>query len=249
MSRELKNIRKKLDGIANDADKYSLKVDHQPIRKRREETCSYVYEEDIIGREDDKKRIIDMLLESNVQGDVAALAIVGMGGLGKTAIAQLVHSNPRIQKEFPLRLRVCVFDQDQNQFNVKIVLANIYKATNPKVDNVGGLGLDLLVHKLRENLKQHKYLLVLDEVWTENHSDWLKLKGYPVGFCQRENKIVVTTRSEVTTIAIGSKNPYKLSALSDENSWHLFERVVGKEQVNRSDLYSQDRGKYCPKMC
>jgi len=171
MSKELETIRKNLDGIASVADKYSFKVDYQPIRKRREETCSYVYEEDIIGREDDKRKIIDMLSESSIQGDVVVLAIVGMGGLGKTALAQLVYNNPRIQKAFPLKLWVCVSDQDQNQFNVKTVLANIYKSANAEVDNVGGLGLDLLVHKLREKLKQHKYLLVLDDVWTENHSD------------------------------------------------------------------------------
>ncbi|KAJ8420452.1 hypothetical protein Cgig2_025045 [Carnegiea gigantea] len=74
MSQELKNIRKKLDGIASDADKYSFQVDYQPIRQRKEETCSYVYEANIIRRDDGKKRIIDMLLGSNVQGDVVVFA-------------------------------------------------------------------------------------------------------------------------------------------------------------------------------
>uniref|UniRef100_A0A7C9AJS2 NB-ARC domain-containing protein n=1 Tax=Opuntia streptacantha TaxID=393608 RepID=A0A7C9AJS2_OPUST len=175
-----------------------------------------------------------MLLESNVEGDVVVLAIVGMGGLGKTALAQLVFDDPRIREEFSLRLWVCVSDQDQNKFNVDAILASIYKSINPQVDNAGGL--DSLVRKVRDKLEQHKYLLVLDDLWTENHNDWLKLKGYLVGLGQRENKIVVTTRSLGTATAVESNNPYELKALSDEKSWQLFERVVGKEQANYSDF-------------
>ncbi|KAJ8433908.1 LOW QUALITY PROTEIN: hypothetical protein Cgig2_001837 [Carnegiea gigantea] len=82
----------------------------------------------------------------------------------------------------------------------------------------------------------NEYLLVLDDLWTENQGDWLKLKGYLVGLGNRGNKIVVTTRSEGTAIAVGSNNPYMLKALSHENSWNLFERTVGKEQANHNDL-------------
>ncbi|KAJ8419369.1 hypothetical protein Cgig2_020696 [Carnegiea gigantea] len=114
------------------------------------------------------------------------------------------------------------------------------------VDNVGDLGLDLLVRELREKLKR-KYLLVLDDLWTENHGDWLKLKGYLVGLGERGNKIVVTTRSNGTTIAVGSNNPYMLKALSHKNSWNLFERVVGKEQANHNDLV--EIGKNIIKKC
>ncbi|KAJ8448610.1 hypothetical protein Cgig2_010497 [Carnegiea gigantea] len=65
----------------------------------------------IIGREDDIDKIMRKLLDPDVKRDVSCLAIVGMGGLGKTALAQLVYNHPRTEENFPLRLWACVADQ------------------------------------------------------------------------------------------------------------------------------------------
>ncbi|KAK9663609.1 hypothetical protein RND81_O271300 [Saponaria officinalis] len=51
MSREVKELRKKLNSIASNHNTFGLSIDSQPIRERREETCSYVYTEEIVGRE------------------------------------------------------------------------------------------------------------------------------------------------------------------------------------------------------
>ncbi|KAJ8438867.1 hypothetical protein Cgig2_007712 [Carnegiea gigantea] len=104
MSRGVKEIRKRLDGIASDHTKFGFKFESKPILRRREETCSYVYTQDIIGREDDRDKIMRKLLDPDVKRDVSCLAIVGMGGLGKTALAQLVYNHPRTEENFPLRV-------------------------------------------------------------------------------------------------------------------------------------------------
>ena len=80
-----------MDAIAENRKKFKFKVEHRtklefdvdPISKRREETCSYVNVEDIIGRDEDKKKIINMLLGSNGDEDFRFVTIVGMGGCGK----------------------------------------------------------------------------------------------------------------------------------------------------------------------
>ena len=54
------------------------------------ETYSFVLEEKVIGREEDKRAIIELLLESNVEENVSVIPIVGIGGLGKTTLAQYV---------------------------------------------------------------------------------------------------------------------------------------------------------------
>uniref|UniRef100_A0A803KSZ9 Uncharacterized protein n=1 Tax=Chenopodium quinoa TaxID=63459 RepID=A0A803KSZ9_CHEQI len=124
MSRGVKKIRKKLDAIAYNTQ-FSFKHDPEPIRRRRPETCSYVDAADIIGRQDDLEKIVGMMLDSNVQHDVSFLTIVGIGGLGKTALAQLVYNDPRVTSAFPLRMWTCVSDQDQKQFDVKEILCKI----------------------------------------------------------------------------------------------------------------------------
>ncbi|KAJ8438865.1 hypothetical protein Cgig2_007710 [Carnegiea gigantea] len=101
MFRGVKEIRKRLDDIANDHTKFGFKFESKPILRRREETCSYVYAQDVTGREDDIDKIMRKLLDPDVKRDVSCLAIVGMGGLGKTALAQLVYNHPRIEENFP----------------------------------------------------------------------------------------------------------------------------------------------------
>uniref|UniRef100_A0A803MJA9 NB-ARC domain-containing protein n=1 Tax=Chenopodium quinoa TaxID=63459 RepID=A0A803MJA9_CHEQI len=226
MSRGVKQIKKKLDAIAYD-DQFRFKLDHEPIRKRRPETCSYVDATDIIGREDDLKNIIGMLLDSDVQRDVSYLTIVGMGGLGKTALAQLVYDDERVKSVFPLRLWACVSDHDQNQLDVKEIVGKILGEKNHEDST-----MDLLQLKLREKLAGKRFLLVLDDVWTENRTQWNELAKFLIGD-QRGSWIVATTRSESTARIIGNGTMHNLQGLSHENSWRLFERsAFGSEQSN-----------------
>ncbi|KAK9665690.1 hypothetical protein RND81_14G129200 [Saponaria officinalis] len=234
MSQGINKIRKKLDGIANNHTKFGLSLDYKPfpcdhklIRKRREETCSYVNSTDIIGRDADVENIVGMLLDSHHERHLSFLTIVGMGGLGKTALAQLVYNDEKVAKEFPLRLWTCVSDQDQTQFDVKTVLAQILQsATHQEYSNSS---MEMVVSQLREILAGRRFLLILDDVWTENRDEWRKLVGYLMRG-QRGSWVVVTTRSKETANVVGSSHLYELQGLSDENSWRLFQ-LVAFEQV------------------
>ena len=68
MAHKIKAIREKLDAIANDKNKLQLvesPLETRVVTRERDQTYSFIHEEEVIGREDEKKTIIDMLLNIN----------------------------------------------------------------------------------------------------------------------------------------------------------------------------------------
>ncbi|KAF2319570.1 hypothetical protein GH714_017070 [Hevea brasiliensis] len=82
---KIKAIRERLDATAKDRQDYPLdlleRFREAPLLSRgRDQTISYVGEEEVIGREDDRKAIVDLLLHSTTEDNVSVFPIVGMGG-------------------------------------------------------------------------------------------------------------------------------------------------------------------------
>ncbi|XP_074293570.1 putative disease resistance protein RGA1 [Silene latifolia] len=251
---DVKKIRRKLDKIADNHSKFGLNIDNKPIRKRRKETCSYVYAPNVIGREADANAVVDVILDT----DCEIISIVGVGGIGKTTLAQLVYNHEKVVDEFALKLWMCISDQDGNEFDVKIILCKILEESANQTT-------------FCEKFKGKKYLLVLDDLWNESRRKWTELDQFlKVG--DPESRIVVTTRSFETARSVGNGYTYPLQGLSDEHSWSLFklttfdlepEKVyppdfveIGKKIVRKcanvplvvkvigSLLYGQDRSKW-----
>jgi len=120
-----------------------------PAWKEWRQTDSVIVDpENIVSRSRDKERekIIEVLLSHQASsGDLLVLPIVGMGGLGKTTLAQLIYNDTRVQEQFQLLKWVCVSDD----FNV-CNLAN-------KVCNASGTILEEALNKLQEHLRGKRY--------------------------------------------------------------------------------------------
>ncbi|GLT62916.1 hypothetical protein SLA2020_355180 [Shorea laevis] len=113
MAHKIKAIRERLDAINADRQGFLLEVRHVEetrVGGKRDNTHSIVCAEAVIGRDEDKKAVIDRLLDSNVEENVTIHPIVGIGGLGKTTLAQLIFNDDQIQKHFQLKMWVCVSD-------------------------------------------------------------------------------------------------------------------------------------------
>ncbi|WVZ48808.1 hypothetical protein U9M48_000215 [Paspalum notatum var. saurae] len=117
-------------------------------------------------RDQERKKIVEILFEGKAcsDGDLMVVPIVGMGGLGKTTLAQLIYNDPRVQEHFQLLKWVCVSDD----FNVRN-LAN-------KICNSSETSLEKVLNKLQDELKGKRYLLVLDDIWNKDVDKWQKLK-------------------------------------------------------------------------
>ena len=126
MGHRTKTIRKRLNAITKDiGDFHFIESSIEPqVMNGDRETYSFVLQEDVVGREDDKKEIIELLLDANTVEHVSIIPIVGIGGLGKTTLAQLIYNDENVKIHFELKLWIC----KSHDFDIKHIVKQILKS-------------------------------------------------------------------------------------------------------------------------
>ncbi|KAL5556219.1 hypothetical protein UlMin_038455 [Ulmus minor] len=203
-----------LEYIAQQKDDLGLKVGRgeKPYSSRLPST-SLIPKSQVYGRDADKDAIIKMLLSDDVGSGV--IPIVGMGGIGKTTLAQAVFNNNEVKELFELKAWVCVSEE----FDVCKVTKTILEEIDSRPCDIKDL--NSLQVRLVEKLRGKKFLIVLDDVWHENSSDW-DLMSRPFQNGAQGSKIIVTTRSDKVAEIMRSASTYSLKILSDEDCLRLF---------------------------
>ncbi|KAG6679359.1 hypothetical protein I3842_14G126600 [Carya illinoinensis] len=198
-------------------DVIGLKGGAQGKPSERLPTTSLVEESGICGREDDKEKIINFLFSDEVSGNkLFVIAIVGMGGLGKTTLAQLVYNHEKVKEHFDLKAWACVSD-DFDVFKVtKAILEGVYSSANGD-----GKTLNWLQSTLKESLTGNKFLLVLDDVW--NNINWEVLSN-PFRFGAQGSRVLITTREERVASVMQTTFKHNLKPLPEKECWSLFVR-------------------------
>ena len=179
-------------------------------------TCS-VDESRVCGRETDKAAILELLFDDNepiINSDdfdaVRVIAIIGMGGLGKTTLAQLAFNDKEAQTHFDLIVWVCVSDD----FNVLKLTKTILKSVAAGGSDFNDL--NQLQLKLKEELSGKKFLLVLDDVWNEKRHVWETFYHPLRSGGAQGSRVIVTTRNQGVVSAIGATSTYPLKELSND---------------------------------
>ncbi|XP_057511494.1 putative disease resistance protein RGA3 [Actinidia eriantha] len=191
-----------------------VNISGTPIQDReRPPTTSVIYEPCIHGRDKSKREIIDLLQME--ESDLGIIPITGMGGIGKTTVAQVVYNDEVVKKHFDLKAWICVSDN----FDIMRITKEI--AGYVHADSSGSRTLDQVQVQLKKALAGKKFLIVLDDIWDVKYNEWNILKS-PFRDGAPGCKVIVTTRDREVASMMGTVQYHALECLPHEECWSIF---------------------------
>ncbi|XP_078158937.1 putative disease resistance protein RGA3 [Carex rostrata] len=221
MAEKIKCITERFEEISNDRHALQLMEEDGTRlvigRQIRSPTSSHVDERAIFGREKEKENIISILNPLN-DPEFMVLPIIGMGGLGKTTLAQLVYNDSMFLQLFDRRAWVSVSEN----FDLVRLTRAIIESVSDKPCEFSELSK--LQDELKKNIRGIGLFLVLDDVWNEHTELWehfqIALKG------GKTVKILTTTRNTSVAEIMQTTSPIQLGFLPDEKCWSLFKHFA-----------------------
>ncbi|TVU34863.1 hypothetical protein EJB05_16718, partial [Eragrostis curvula] len=165
---------------------------------------------------------------------VPVLPIYGIGGVGKTTLAQSIFNAPELRDQFDFKIWTCVSDD----FDVKRLTKEVIQSCSiiePTTDNLDFPqkkktdNLDSLQHALATELNKKRFLLVLDDMWDDALQDngqcWKRFCA-PFTEVLDGSVMLVTTRSQKVAYRVCTMNPFLLTGLKDDVLWNFFKLCV-----------------------
>ncbi|RWR84286.1 Disease resistance protein [Cinnamomum micranthum f. kanehirae] len=251
VAKQIGPIKQKIGRISQKRETYGLR----DINEGRQEASSstttlqerrqffaLLEDSEVVGLQEEIETVRKQLIYEEPRRRV--ISIVGMGGLGKTTLAKKVYH--AVKDDFECHAFICL----SQQYEIRDILMRIINCVMElSFEVIEKLSVEDLGKKLRDHLKEKRYLVVIDDVWSMEAWDTLK-HVLPDGM--KRSRVMLTTRTrEVALHADPSSHPHEIRVLDDEKGWELFLKTVfpGENPSTACPLELQEIGKNILKKC
>lgn len=233
-AKKIKKLLLRLEDIARERNEFGLENIHADVPSFDRRTTYFVNESDVVGREEDMTRMFHLLLseEFNSEGGISVIPIIGMGGMGKTTLAQLIYNNETVQSHF----KVVMWAWVANKFDIKQILKEMIEThSKMKVADLDVLSLNLIESRLLDVITANRILVVLDDVWSVNYDEWEKLERL-LKHAGKGSRVLITSRDSGVFQLNSSQTLYHLGRLPEDQCWSLFQKIAFVEKNSSGNV-------------
>ncbi|XP_042048575.1 putative late blight resistance protein homolog R1C-3 [Salvia splendens] len=190
----------------------------------------------MIGFDDVLLQMLDKVTGGGL--NLQILPIVGMGGIGKTTLAQITYVSPLVHYHFDIR----AWSTISQEYNAREILGQVLGQVDK--GNEVDLSEDEQGLHLYQYLIGRRYFIVMDDMW--NIEAWDQVRRF---FPNNKNgsRIVVTTRLSNLASQFNYSNGLHLKFLDEYASWDPFCKTVFGEEACPLEL--EDVGQKIVKGC
>jgi adenylate kinase family enzyme len=193
--------------------------------KYSRETSGELDRSGVVGEkiEEDTRALVAKIMQprNEVNDTLMVIAIVGVGGIGKTTLAQQLFNDETIKSEFTKKIWLSV---NKNFREVELLKRAITEAEGDH--HSAGNAKATLQRTLKNVLIGQKALLVLDDVWSQEA--WESVLKTPfINAVAKGSLVLVTTRDETIARMMKAEQPYHhIDKLDDDDAWSLLKKQV-----------------------
>jgi len=170
----------------------------------------------VFGRTKEKSHIVKLVISYSKCPGIHVLPIVGMGGIGKTTVAQMVYHE--VQESYELMSWVHV----PETFDLRKLAIAITESLTRQPCTYNNFST---IHDvLQQMVLKRSVFLVLDDLWNERQSCWQDFLR-PLKVADTVT-ILVTTRSKEVAQLVQTIPHFELGSLPEDHCWQLFQRYA-----------------------